>query len=281
MHASVYHFNIGTIQCCAILDGVSHIGRQRFLRRFPDGTEADYRTAFAELGLSFDAAQSSLNVLLLKIGQERILIDAGEGQPVGGLLPANLRVAGVQPEEISQIIITHAHGDHILGLLDAAKNPVFPNARYIITGEELQAWEQRIATKTPEQAAHLEHMRVQGLRLIPMDANILPEIRAVPLAGHTPGHIGLMIESQGQRLLHLADVLHSPIQFVNPAWCAKFDQDRAQATLSRRRALSTAAMDGIHTFFYHLGFPGLGKLTQVGDAFIWHPTKMNKQDLPK
>jgi glyoxylase-like metal-dependent hydrolase (beta-lactamase superfamily II) len=121
MSANHYPFQVGNIECMALLDGVSPIERDRFLRRYPDAAEADYRQAFAEIGLTLADAISSLNVLLVRMGDETILVDAGEGgRPRGGQLLSSMQAAGVDPAAVTLVIITHTHGDHVQGLLTEA-----------------------------------------------------------------------------------------------------------------------------------------------------------------
>jgi glyoxylase-like metal-dependent hydrolase (beta-lactamase superfamily II) len=114
-------------------------------------------------------------------------------------------------------------------------------------------------------------MRARGLRVITMDETILPGLTAVPIPGHTPGQIGLLFESDGQKLLHLVDLLHSPMQFAHPEWSAVFDADTRVSVPTRRHALGRAADDHLLTFFYHLDFPGLGRVQRAGQGFTWQP----------
>ncbi|GAB5493294.1 MAG: MBL fold metallo-hydrolase [Phototrophicaceae bacterium] len=270
MTAKVYSFNIGDMDCTVLLDGESSISLERFLRRFPDASEADYRQAFNEIGQNIADARSSFNILMLKMANETILIDAGEaGKPYGGLLLESMTLAGVSPEDISLVILTHSHGDHILGLLDTDNQPAFPNARYVMSQEELVFWQARIESNFPEQALILAMMRQQGLRLIEMDEQIIDGITAIPLIGHTAGQIGLLIESNGEKLLHLADLLHSPIQLAHPEWSAKFDQDTTLSVPTRQNMLTYASEQNLLTLFYHLDFPSLGYIKQDETGFKW------------
>ena len=98
---------------------------------------------------------------------------------------------------------------------------------------------------------------------------IAPGVRAVSAPGHSPGHTGLLVESEGEALLALVDVLHMLIQFANPGWHHRFDSDGVLAAETRRAQLERAARDNLLTLFYHLPFPGLGRVVRQGDAYRW------------
>jgi glyoxylase-like metal-dependent hydrolase (beta-lactamase superfamily II) len=265
-----YAFKVGTIDCWVLLDDYSVTGKERILRRFPDAAEADYRQAYAEIGLSLDEADDSLNVLLAKIGADMILVDTGQGgNPHGGYLVESMRLAGIAPEAVTQVVITHTHGDHVMGALTDDGQPVFPNATYIITREELQFWRERIEGEASAHRPILTMMEAKGLRVIAMDEQIAPGMTAVSLPGHTPGHIGLLLESGNDRLFHLADQLHSPMQFAHPEWSITFDVDTSVSVPVRRDALGRAADETLLTLFYHLTFPGLGWVKRAENGFSW------------
>lgn len=272
MIARYYPFNIGQINCIALLDDASVLGVDRFVKRFPDGSEAEYRRAYEAIGLWLDQADNSFNILLARIGNETVLVDAGEGgRPYGGHLTESLRLVGLSPDAITLVVITHSHGDHVLGLLGDDNQPVFPNASYVISREEIAFWRDQIAGEAADHRAILEMIEARGLRLIEMDEQIVPGLAAVPLAGHTPGQIGVLLESDGERLLHLADLLHSPMQFAHPEWSPRFDVDTSVSVPTRRAALGRAADEEMLTLFYHLTFPGLGRVQRAADGFVWKP----------
>jgi glyoxylase-like metal-dependent hydrolase (beta-lactamase superfamily II) len=270
MSAKSYSFKVGSADCTVLLDGVSVLGTEGVVKRYPAASEADYRQAYADIGLSLDEADSSFNVFAAKIGDEFVLVDTGMGgRPSGGYLPESMRLAGIAPEAITLVVITHAHGDHVLGLLTDSNEPVFPKATYVISKEEMVFWQRRIDGELADQRPIVTMMEAKGLRLIDMDEAILPGMTAVPIPGHTPGQIGLLIESDGERLLHLADLLHSPMQFAHPEWSASFDVDTSVSVPTRREALGRAAAENMLTLFYHLTFPGLGRVKPAKKGFIW------------
>ncbi|HEX6292056.1 MAG TPA: MBL fold metallo-hydrolase [Herpetosiphonaceae bacterium] len=272
MRATSYAFKVGRIDGTVLLDGVSVVGAAGMVRRYPDATEAEYRQAYADLGLSLDAAESSLNVLAARIGDETVLVDAGEGsRPNRGYLPASMRLAGIAPESISLVVITHTHGDHVLGLLSNDHTPVFPHATYVMSKAEWAFWQDRIVAGAVDHGPIAAMLEACGLRLIDMDEPILPGLAAVPIPGHTPGQIAVLLESEQEQLMHLADLLHSPMQFAHPEWSASFDVDTSISVPTRRAALARVADAKMLTLFYHLAFPGLGRVRRAATGFIWEP----------
>jgi glyoxylase-like metal-dependent hydrolase (beta-lactamase superfamily II) len=283
MNGQHYAFKVGEVECSVLLDGASVIGAERMMRRFPAGSEAEYRRAYADIGLAFDEADSSMNILLLRLGSAAVLVDSGEGgRPKGGGLPASLRLAGLTPDAVTLVVITHTHDDHVFGLLSESGAPLFPNATYVIAQQELAFWQSRVeasAEADPDggatQRAILAMLRSQGLRVIDLgaasgqDAQILPGLSAVPAVGHTPGHMALRLESGGESLLVMGDLLHSPMQFAHPEWSPRFDADPAASVPTRRRLLGRAADEGALALFYHLTFPGLGRVRRAGAGFLW------------
>ncbi len=277
MSAQSYVFRLGNVDCTVLSDGVYFMGAAKIVKRYPDATEADYRQAYADIGLSLEEANSAFNILLARMGDETVLFDSGEGgKPNGGHLLESMQLADIAPESITLVVLTHSHGDHVLGLLSDAGEPVFPNARYVISKAEMAFWQSRIDAGLSDQQAIVTMMQQQGLRLIDMDESILPGLSAVPIPGHTPGQIGLLLESEGEKLLHLADLLHSPMQFAHPQWSASFDADTSLSVPTRRNTLARAADENLLTLFFHLPFPGLGHVKHAQAGFIWQPALFDK-----
>jgi glyoxylase-like metal-dependent hydrolase (beta-lactamase superfamily II) len=268
--AHSYAFKVGTMDCVVLLDGTLMQGVQGILKRFPEVSEAECRRAYAEAGFSLDEAEIAFNILVAKVGSETILVDSGEGgKPHGGKLIESLSLAGITPQAITRVVITHAHGDHVLGLISDQQQAVFPNATYFISRPEMAFWKERVAGAAADQATIIRMIEDRGLTLIETDAHILPGVQAVPLPGHTPGQIGLLFESGGESLLHLADMAHMPMQFGHPDWSPSFDGDKAQAAETRVRNLGRAADQSLLILLYHMPFPGLGRIKRTDKAFVW------------
>lgn len=271
-----YTFKVGSMDCTVLLDGATVMDAERIIRVFPDATEAEYRQAYADMGLSIDDGDLSFNILCVKLGEQTVLVDTGEaGRPSRGLLPESLKLANIDLASVTLVVITHCHVDHILGLVTEGDKPAFPNATYVISKPEMTLWQERMDAGHVEYRPLVEMMQRRGLRLIDMgvgaDEQIIPGVTAVPLPGHTPGHIGLLFESDGEGLLHLADALHTPMQIPHPEWSATADMDTSTSVPTRRDALKRAADNTLLTLFYHLTFPGLGYVRHGAQGFAWEP----------
>jgi glyoxylase-like metal-dependent hydrolase (beta-lactamase superfamily II) len=272
MSAEAYAFQVGNIVCTVVSDGESVIGKDGILRRFPNLSEAECREAFTAIGLSLDEAESSLNILIAKVGAETVLVDTGQaGRPNGGHLLAGMQQAGIAPDTVTMVVLTHTHGDHVLGLLTADNQPAFPKARYVLSKAEMEAWRKRVENNAPDQRAIIDMLEANDLRLIDGDEQIIPGLTAVSIPGHTPGQLALLFESEHERLIHLADMLHSPMQFAHPEWSPSFDADPILAATTRRNMLQRAAEENLLAIFYHLPFPGLGHVSRAETGFVWTP----------
>jgi glyoxylase-like metal-dependent hydrolase (beta-lactamase superfamily II) len=159
----------------------------------------------------------------------------------------------------------------VLGLISRANEPVFRHATYVISKEELAFWQGRIADGAADQRPIVTMMKAQGLRLIDMHEQFIPGMTAVPIPGHTPGQIAVLVESEHEQLMTMADLLHSPMQFAHPEWSASFDADTSISVPTRRAALGRAADENLLTLFYHLTFPGLGRVKHAAKGFTWEP----------
>jgi glyoxylase-like metal-dependent hydrolase (beta-lactamase superfamily II) len=220
--------------------------------------------------------------LLINTGQQRVLVDTGAGGlvPGTGLLIPNLRAAGVAPEEIDMVILTHAHLDHTGGIVDARGKPAFPKARYVMSKREFHFWPQvSDFSWAPFPAAMIDLFRnFVEQKLVPLqpdliaeDAEIAPGIQAIPAPGHTPGHIALNITSAGDQLLYLVDTVLDPSQVAQPEQVKAVDYDVAQTVATRRRLFQRAVQEQARVLVFHFPFPGMGRITQAGAGWQWQP----------
>ena len=270
MSVKSHSFKVGNLDCTVLLDGTLFLGKDRIVRGYPDAGEADYRQAYSNIGLSLDEAALSFNIFVAKIGKEIVLVDTGEGgKPNGGYLLASMKLAGIEPDTITLVVITHSHGDHVLGLLSDNNEPVFPKATYVISKDEMAFWQSRIDDKSIDQRSIITMMQEKGLRLIDMHEQITLGLTAMPIPGHTPGQIALLFDSENEKLIHMADLLHSPMQFAHPEWSPSFDADTSVSVPTRYETLRWAANENMLTLFYHLPFPGLGRVKREKKGFIW------------
>lgn len=269
--ADTHTFSIGDMQCTVLSDGKSALSLERLTNIFPADAEA-IQAAYDALGLQIENVQNNINLLLIRSGGEVILVDTGFGiGKVDGMGHAftGLDEIGVSRDSIDKVIISHAHGDHIAGLVDPDGNLNFPNATVLFNRVEWAYWYTQ--KNANENSLSLLSKITHRQATFEAGDEIAPGVTAQAAYGHTPGHTALLLESNGERLLHLVDTLHRLIQFAHPEWSIAFDTDKTVSEPTRREWLAKAADDELLTLFYHLPFPGLGHITREGDAFKWNP----------
>ena len=268
--------NIGSIRCTVIADGVNEVDDDHVLRLYGKMPEEDVRAALKTVTRPM---MNAFNCLLIQSGDQNLLIDTGMGPAypagIGGGIVAGLDALNIQPDAIDTVFISHFHGDHVNGLVHKDGSPVYPNARYLSNRLEWEAWhgdaiKERFGETWAEAMAPV--MAIQDrLTTIEVGDDLLPGVTTIPIYGHTPGHTGLRIESDGDTLLCLVDGLLRQIQLPYPDWKPLFDHAPEEAVKTRRELLGKAADENLLTLLYHFPFPGLGHLKRDGDGFTWHP----------
>lgn len=283
MTAQHHALTVGALRCTVVSDltlpNTVPLDLDRLAATFPDLDRADLESAVAASGMS--SSRSALNLLYVEAGDRRVLVDTGMGLDAEPPMGQGLRVLeslGVDLAAIDTVILTHAHGDHFLGLTAPDGTPTFPDARLVVWHTEWAHW------SAPETLAALNegYAAMIRARLLSLEGRmtlidsaeteVAPGIRLLPLPGHTPGHVGLWLESEGERLLHLVDAVHFPLQLENLDWGPRFDSDSAQAAQTRRAIIGQAAREDLRVLTYHLPFPGLGRFqARDGGRFAWVP----------
>ncbi|WP_024891706.1 MBL fold metallo-hydrolase [Luteimonas huabeiensis] len=283
----VQHRAIGPLRVTALFDGIVPLPRQR-LRGIDetDMARLQQRDFVPEAG---DGVQTAVNAYLVHNGHRLTLVDTGTAGCFGdalGQVPDNLRAAGYRPEDVDDILLTHAHPDHICGLLDREGRAVYPRATVWLSREDADYWldpaTERAAT-TPEPLRPLLAMARRAVAPYRADARLrlfdagdtLPgAATAASSHGHTPGHTGFLFEAGDQRLLVWGDLVHyHAVQFARPEASFEADADRAQAIASRREQFARAADGGWWVAGAHLPFPGLGHVRREGAAYAWVPVE--------
>lgn len=235
-----------------------------------NAAEADVQRLMIENLLPPKTYQPGFTPMVVNTGKELVIFDTGNGangfvkRPDGGWLAAQLAPAGFTPEQIDVVVLSHGHIDHVGGIMEGGK-PLFPNARYVISGTEYDFWTNESA-HTSDMAklmAGVFRTNVVPVRdrvtFIKPGDDVVGGIRSMAAPGHTPGHLAFMIESDGKNMLFWGDCAHHQVaSLAMPDWYCTFDADKEAGAKTRRRIYEMAAAERIPVQGYHMPFPSLG-----------------------
>ena len=224
-----------------------------------------------------DPSSIHINCYLVRGRGRTILIDAGAGgfKHWGGKLKVNLALAGAQASDIDTILLTHAHPDHVGGLLDASGEAAFPDAQLVVHQHEVAFWEDDGNLSRASERARGNFLFArkvfdkyrEKMRLF-TGSEVLPGISAMPLPGHTAGHSGYRIESGDRSLLIWGDIVHFPqIQIARPDVSIAFDQDPLLSAATRSTLLDVVSADSILIAGMHLGELGFARIQRKGNLY--------------
>jgi glyoxylase-like metal-dependent hydrolase (beta-lactamase superfamily II) len=268
---------IGELSATALRDGTLEFPNDNKI--FGVGhTPEEVAALLSAAGQPTDKIHLGLDPLLVKSGDRVLLFDTGAGSnfgPSAGQLPQSLQEAGVDAQSVTDIFISHVHGDHVGGILNSAGALAFPNAKIHISKPEWKFFsglkaEQAAGLGVQNFDALIAAMKPQVDAFTP-GAELLPGVvKAVEIKGHTPGHSGYQITSGADSLLYIGDAMHSSIISVQkPDWPMSFDSDQKTGAASRVALLADIAARGQRIYAVHFPFPGVGKVEKRGDAYVW------------
>ena len=275
-----FRFMLGDFEITALSDGTVDLPMNTLLK----GISKEQAEGILTKNFLKSPTETSVNAFLVNTGSKLVLIDTGAGTNFGPTLDKmliNLKASGYQPEQVDEIYITHMHPDHIGGLLADGK-PAFPNA--VVRGDKRDSdyWlnddnakKAPDATKGMFQAAKADfapYIAAGKYKPFSGAAELVPGIKAAPTAGHTPGHSTYVVESQGQKLVLIGDLIHvGAVQFSDPTVVIGFDTDSKTAEAEREKQFADAAKNGYMIGAAHLSFPGIGHLTADGKGYRFFP----------
>lgn len=284
-----YRFKVGELECFLISDGDIKAPLPMFASNVSK-TQAE--NALRDYLLATDRLSLHVNTLLVKSGNKTVLIDTGAGSNLGpttGQLITNLARAGFTPEDITDVVFTHAHGDHAGGNTDATGKIVFPNALFHFSQNEWETWTAKnvnlrqtaVDEKTRKFYIELTQKNllplIDRLRLFKPGAEIVTGVSSVAAVGHTPGHTAYLIASGSETVLHAGDFAHHyAFQIAHPDWFTAVDFEPQQAIATRKKLLDRAAADRTLIVGSHMPFPGLGHIRARNNrrtSFEWIPVE--------
>lgn len=279
-----YRFMLGNFEVTALSDGTVDLPVEQLLLEPAAKTVAALDKAFLKTPL-----QISDNAYLINTGKRLVLVDVGAGSlfgPTLGKLMSNLKASGYKPEQIDDIFLTHMHPDHVGGL-SANRVIQFPNAVVHAERHEADYWlSQKNLDSAPaaskgffQGAMASVDPYVQAGKFVPFDGSVelVPGVRSYPSFGHTVGHTSYMIESEGQKLLLMGDLIHVPaVQLDHPDVTIAFDTDPKAAAASRIKVFNQVARERTLVAGAHLPFPGIGHLRAVGKTYRWVPVDFTR-----
>jgi len=275
-----YRMMLGDFEVVALSDGTVALDVRKLL------TNTTPQRVDELLMRSFLASpvETSVTGYLVNTGTKVVLIDTGAGNlfgPTLGNLVNNLKAAGYQPEQVDEIYITHMHADHVGGLM-AGDKLAFPNATVRADKRDADFWlSQANLDAAPEGAKGffkgamtLLNPYVAAGKFQPFDGAgaLVPGIKAVSTYGHTKGHTSYLVESKGQKLAVLGDLMHvAAVQFVNPSVTIEFDTDAKMAAVQRKKVYAESAKQRYWIAVAHLPFPGMGHIRAEGQGYVYVP----------
>jgi glyoxylase-like metal-dependent hydrolase (beta-lactamase superfamily II) len=275
---------LGDFEVTPVSDGTVDLPVNQLLKQKPEKTDTALAKSFLKSPL-----ETSINAFLINTGSKLVLVDSGAGTlfgPTLGKFLANLKAAGYQPEQIDEIYLTHFHADHVGGLASNGQ-PVFPNATIRADKHESDFWlSQANMDKAPADkkgsfqgamASLNPYVKAGSFKPFDGDVQLVPGIASHSGKGHTPGHTVYVVESRGQKLVLIGDLIHvAAVQMDDPSVTIGFDSDEKAAAAARKKEFDAAAKGGYLVGGAHLQFPGLGHLRSEGKGYRWVPVNFTQ-----
>jgi glyoxylase-like metal-dependent hydrolase (beta-lactamase superfamily II) len=274
--AYFHRFNLGSAEVTVVSDGPLPLGD-------PSGTfigvpKEEVKKMLSDNFLSPDNVVLEQNSPIVNMGDRLVLFDTGMGTskqfgPTTGRQQKSMAEAGIKPEDIDAVVLSHAHIDHIGGIVDANDKPLFPNAQYYIAQSDFDYWtdEGKLGSPLKDFVVHARKnlLPVRDRLVFFKDGQeFLPGVQAMAAPGHTVGHHIFMITSEGKSFAFLGDLTHHQILLLEkPLMEFSYDTDPKQSAQTRVKMLTMLAANKIAVMSYHFPWPGYGHVVKNGDGF--------------
>jgi glyoxylase-like metal-dependent hydrolase (beta-lactamase superfamily II) len=269
---------LGEASIDIVSDGHLQLPLSMVLGRVPEDQRAEWLKSHPE---DVETVKSPLNLTLYRDGERTVLFDAGSGpnfMASAGKIKDALDAIGVAPDDVTNVVFTHAHPDHIWGVIDDFDEMVFANAEYAMSQAEWDYWfDPETVNKVPEErqsfavgAKRMMEAIEEKVSLFTPGSEVLPGIEAFDTSGHTPGHTSFVIHQGSDSLMVVGDVLtNAEYSFSHPEWEMGTDSDAAQGVAARKALLDRLATDKTHLVGYHLPHPGTGRVEKKDTGFVF------------
>jgi len=288
-----YRYKVGDYEVTVVTDGA---------RSFPLPDKLVTNASKDEVNAALEAAYMPKDIMtiyfspiVINTGSKIIVIDTGYGPAEGakpgattGLFQQNLAAAGIDAKSVDTVIISHFHGDHVNGLLDANGGLIFPNAEIKVPAVEYKFWmDDAEMAKAPK--GRMEDLFKSNRKIFndevkkhvttyEWDKEVAPGILAQGTPGHTPGHTSYVISSGNGKVFVQSDVTNNPALFVrNPTWHAFFDQDGDMAEATRKKVYDMVSAEKMLIQGFHYPFPSLGHVEKDGNGYRLVPIHWTPQ----
>jgi glyoxylase-like metal-dependent hydrolase (beta-lactamase superfamily II) len=268
---------LGEVELVTLSDGTLTLPPGMFFEPAP---QEELAALAPGLGLDLDAALTPpCNVTLLRSGDRTVLFDCGAGptfQASAGRLWSALETEGLAPDDISDVIFTHGHPDHLWGVLDDFDELLFRNATYHMGGDELDYWsDPDTVTTIGEARASFAAGATRRLDAISDNLSrfgdgdeVLPGVTALSTPGHTPGHMSFVVAAGADSAMVIGDAIgNDHVAMARPDWPSGADQDMETGVATRVRLLDRLAADGMIAVGFHMGGGGIGRVDRLAEGY--------------
>ena len=280
----IFKFDVGKFKCIFFQDLVYNYLAKDF---FSNVGEEDLNKSLSRHNVSPLSIPSPFTPVLLQTDDKIILIDTGMGfseNPIdirGNLMVIKgrfhelLQQENIRTQDITDVIITHFHPDHIGGIFSEHGKLNFPNARFHVPEEEWNYWH---SPKSSDQIDYFKFFVEKNItKLKDYDLNLikgdfiefLPGLTAVKAYGHTPGQIALVVQSENEHILFVSDSFLHPLHIERLDWRTDYDMDHLKAKQSRKKLIDLALKENMLVSGFHFDFPGLGRIHKHKKDFVW------------